>query len=72
MKKEDFRQRIRDQLRTTVPLEARKQWDDTKLFVWFMKANSEDPYLTWEGCRGDVWQRVPGMCNDLIGPAAVF
>jgi len=70
MKKEDFKRRLRGHL-LKVPLETRKQWNDTRLFYWFLKVKSEDPYLTWNRCPGDVWQWVPGMCKDLIGPAAV-
>jgi hypothetical protein len=66
MNKEDFKQRLREKLRKT-PLETRKQWTDTDLFIWWTKAKAEDSYLTWERCSGDLWQYVPGMCRDLIG-----
>ena len=66
MNKEDFKQRLREKLRKT-PLETRKQWTDTDLFIWWTKAKAEDSYLTWERCSGDLWQSVPGMCRDLIG-----
>jgi hypothetical protein len=70
MKKEDFRNALRDKL-TKVPLEVRKTWNDTDLFAWWLKARAEDSYLTWERAHGDIWQYVPGMCRDLTGPDAM-
>lgn len=69
MKKEDFKRAVREKLKH-VPLETRKQWNDTDLFVWWCKAKTEDSYLTWELCPGDVWQWVKGICGDLIGQNA--
>jgi hypothetical protein len=66
MKKEEFRLALRDKL-GKVPLETRKKWNDTDLYIWWLTAKAEDSYLTWERSRGDVWQYVPGMCRDLIG-----
>jgi hypothetical protein len=70
MKKKEFEQSLRDKLRK-VPLETRMTWKDTDLFVWWLKAKAEDSYLTWERSPCDVWQFVPGMCNDLIGKKAL-
>ncbi len=69
MKKTEFRQALRDKLRK-VPLTARQKWNDTDLLVWWQLAKSEDSYLTWDGCCGDLWQSVPGMCQDLVGKNA--
>ena len=71
MKKEDFRNRLRDKLGKVSP-EMRKTWNDTDLYVWWVTARAEDSYLTWERAHGDVWQYVPGMCRDLIGPNAIW
>lgn len=71
MKKEEFRQAVRAKLQN-VPVETRKQWNDTDLLVWWMKAKSEDPYLTWERCRGDLWQQIPGICRNLIGSGIIW
>ena len=72
MKKEDFKLAVQGKLRM-VPLETRKQWNDTNLLVWWGKTKAEDSYLTWERCPGnDVWQWVPGMCRDLIGKDAIW
>jgi hypothetical protein len=70
MNKEDFKQELRAKLRK-VPFETRKEWNDTDLFIWWGQAREADSYLTWDGCPGDVWQRVPGMCKDLIGKSAI-
>ncbi|MDK9707430.1 MAG: hypothetical protein OEL83_10305 [Desulforhopalus sp.] len=67
MKKAEFEQAVRDELRR-VPAEERRTWDDNKLFFWFMKAKSDNPDLTWDRCPGDPWQWVPGICKYLIGP----
>lgn len=69
MKKEAFRQALRDKLKK-VPLDTRKNWDGNDLYIWWLRAKAEDTYLTWEQCSGDVWQCVPGMCSDLIGERA--
>lgn len=71
MKKEDFKEAVRGKLKK-VPLETRKLWSDTDLFVWWSQAKAQDSYLTWEKCPGDVWQWVPGMCRDLIGKDAIL
>jgi len=71
MNKEDFRNALRDKL-GKVPLETRKKWNDNDLFTWWLKAKAEDSYLTWERAPGDVWQHVPGMCRELIGPNAIW
>ena len=72
MKKEDFKAAVRGKLKN-VPLETRKLWNNTDLFVWWSQARAEDSYLTWEKCPGsDVWQWVPGMCSDLIGKDAIW
>ena len=65
MKKEEFRQALRDKL-SRVSLQERMTWNDTNLFRWWLAAKAGDSYLTWERCSGDVWQHVPGMCSDLI------
>lgn len=70
MKKADFEQFIKSELRN-VALEERKTWDETKLFTWFMKIKRENPDLTYDRCPGDPWQRVPGICQHLIGPRAL-
>ena len=69
MDKEEFKQAVRTELRR-VPVEERRSWDDNKLFSWFLQAQAEDSYLTWDRCPGDPWQWVPGFCKDLIGPRA--
>ena len=69
MKKEEFRQALREKL-SRVSLQERKTWSDTNLFMWWLTAKAGDSYLTWERCSGDVWQHVPGMCSDLIGQNA--
>jgi hypothetical protein len=71
MNKEDFKRAVQEKLRR-VPLETRKQWNDTDLFVWWGNAKAEDSYLTWERCPGDVWQWVKGICDNLIGKNAIF
>lgn len=68
MKKEHYRQAIRDSLRA-VPLENRRQWTETDLFGWWVKA-SRDSTLVWERSPGDPWQHVPGFCVGLIGKDA--
>jgi len=70
MKKEDFKQALREKLKK-VPIETRKEWTSTNLFTWWVQAKDEDSYLTWERCPGDVWQSVPGMCKDLYGKGAI-
>lgn len=70
MKKTDFERMIKLELKN-VALDERKTWDDTKLFTWFMKLQRENPGLTCDRCSGDLWQRVPGICQNLIGPRAL-
>jgi hypothetical protein len=65
MNKDDFKRALREKLQK-VPVETRKQWDDTNLFGWWAKMKAEDSYLTWDHCTGDVWQWVKIMCHDLI------
>ena len=70
MKKREFEQAVRNKLQA-VPLETRMTWKDKDLFLWWLKAKAEDPYLTWKRSPCDVWQFVPGMCSDLIGKKAL-
>lgn len=70
MKKNEFRTEVRKRL-NQIPLEERKAWDNTDLYIWWNKAKKDDPYLTWDKCPGQVWQWIPGMCNDLIGSKAI-
>lgn len=69
MNKEDFQNRLHDRLRK-VPLETRRQWNETDLLIWWGQAVAEDSYLTWERATGGIWQHVKSMCRDLIGPNA--
>jgi hypothetical protein len=72
MRKQQFRKAVRDKLRQ-VPLEIRKTWNETNLFVWWTAARAVDSYLTWERAPGDaVWQHVKLMCGELIGREAAF
>ena len=71
MKKEDFKQRLQEKLCKT-PLETRKKWTSSDLFIWWLQAKADDSYLTWERCPGDLWQYVPGMCKSLIGNDAFY
>lgn len=71
MQKEDFRKALRDKL-GKVSLETRKTWNNTDLYDWWRKAQADDSYLRWEQVSGDLWQHVPGMCQDLIGPDAIW
>lgn len=69
MKKEDFKRAVRDRL-DAIPLDERKTWNGTELFVWWTEVSGEDSYLRWERCPGDLWQSVHGFCKDMIGPNA--
>jgi hypothetical protein len=72
MRKQQFKKAVRDKLRQ-VPLEIRKTWNETNLFVWWTAARAADSYLTWERAPGDhVWQHVKVMCGELIGRDAAF
>ena len=66
MKKDDFTSAVRVELQL-VPLETRKTWRDADLLIWWNKARAENSYLILDGCREDLWQRIPGICRDLIG-----
>ena len=66
MKKEDFREAVRAELRK-VSRDIRRDWGETDLFIWWNKAQAADSYLRWERASGDVWQYVKGFCDDLIG-----
>ena len=70
MKKDDFEQALW-RLLMSVPLETRKQWDETDLLIWWGEAQKDNSYLTWERSPGPLWQHVKGMCRDLIGKQAV-
>lgn len=70
MNKEDYCNSLRNKLER-IPLDERRKWSETDLFYWWLKVIEEDSYLRWERARGDVWQYVPGMCRDLIGPNAL-
>ena len=70
MKKVDFEQAVREKLKK-IPLESRKQWNNTDLLIWWTEARAEDSYLTWEGCRGDAWQWVPEICRGMIGKSCI-
>ena len=69
MKKEDYREALRDRLRR-VPVETRRAWTHTDLMMWWIQEREKDSYLKWERAPGDPWQHVKGMCDDLIGPKA--
>ncbi|BDT60479.1 hypothetical protein MasN3_39730 [Massilia varians] len=69
MLKTEFQAALRVKLRA-IPLATRKTWNDTALYIWWLEAKKDDPYLTWDRCPGDSWQWVPGMCRDLIGESA--
>jgi hypothetical protein len=71
MLKEEFIQALRQKL-SQVPLETRRTWDETSLFIWFQQVRKEDSYLRWGRCPGDVWQWVPGFCEYHYGPNAVY
>lgn len=71
MKKEDFKQSLRNKLKL-IPIETRREWSGHDLFLWWLHARAEDPYLTWENCPGDVWQFVHGMCSDLVGADVIW
>lgn len=71
MKKEDFRMALRDKL-GKVSLETRQTWSDTDLYAWWLKAQVDNSYLRWERASGDLWQHVRGICQDLIGPDAMW
>lgn len=70
MKKEDFQQAIRGKL-GEVPLESRKQWNDTNLLDWWNKVRAENSYLTWDH-HPDAWPWVKGMCANMIGERAIY
>jgi hypothetical protein len=71
MTKDKFRRALRRMLERA-PLDARKKWTANDLYLWWLEERREDPYLIWKPTRGDVWQYVPGMCQDLIGANAVW
>lgn len=70
MNRQDFRQAVRQKL-SNVPLATRRAWKGTDLLIWWQTAKTEDSYLRLDGCVGDDWQEVHGMCVDMIGEQAV-
>ncbi len=70
MKKADFETAILDKLRQ-VPLENRRQWKEIDLMIWWNTEKAKDSYLTWDGCKGDIWQHVNGLGARLIGGNAM-
>lgn len=49
MLKTEFEAALRSKLRA-VPVETRKTWNDTDLYIWWLDAKNSDSYLTWERC----------------------
>lgn len=70
MKKEDFKQTLKDRLRN-IDLKERQQWTDADLLIWWGEVQKKDSYLRWDRATGDLWQHVKIMCKDLIGKKAV-
>lgn len=70
MNKSEFEKAVRQELRR-VSVDTRRTWDETDLFGWWMRTTSSHPQITWDRCRGDPWQTVKGICNDLIGDRAM-
>ena len=69
MTKHEFAQKVIDELRK-IPVDERRTWRGSELMAWWFDIKSKNSYLIITGFDGDLWQRVPGICQDMIGEGA--
>lgn len=70
MTEHEFAQKVVDELRK-IPVAERRSWRGSDLMGWWFDIKSTNTYLTIKGFDGDLWQRVSGICQDMIGEGAL-
>jgi hypothetical protein len=68
--KEEFKKAVSAKLKK-IPLEDRREWDETNLLGWWSKAKADDSRLNCGSSGASDWELVEMCTRDLIGKDAL-